>query len=526
MKRIILSFLVFIFICFWGCTNPKMNRNLVLADSLLSHDDVDSALCILENVVSTKLKGDEEQANYTLLLTEARYRANKPSLPDSVVDNCISFYKKDGNPEQLARAFYYKGVANFENGYNNVCIRCLKESEMLLSEFCNEALKHKIIEGIAYTNLSDNETSVAIEYAFKDLKHAKVNKNADWMATAYNCLASCYRILGKPDSSCFYINKCIPILGGVKESHIAQIMNSIYVLKNDIAEKKLIDYLEKATAHKHNFGGCYSNLAYYYHRIGNEQKSKMLWKKAFAFKEARYRVGVLTNYMLQKRFDNDIEGENAVARELATLTDSMNHIMRQNQVRTIEYEYDKKRETSRWFGYIGIVMGTTGVVLLLVLLVAWYNRRKYKFWFSKCMRDGEEIKHLNKEMEILRADGDENLQKVKELSKTISKIEKRRDALLHRGQELYRKIHSGETVVLWTQRDFTDFTRYYIAIDIAFMHEMQQKYDGLSPKNIFFLILQHEGFSDADVMRVMGISESTIRSTKSRIRNKAKAAGT
>lgn len=37
---------------------------------------------------------------------------------------------------------------------------------------------------------------------------------------------------------------------------------------------------------------------------------------------------------------------------------------------------------------------------------------------------------------------------------------------------------------------------------------------------MFFAILEHEGRSDDEIMRILGISDSTMRSTRSRINNK------
>ena len=56
--------------------------------------------------------------------------------------------------------------------------------------------------------------------------------------------------------------------------------------------------------------------------------------------------------------------------------------------------------------------------------------------------------------------------------------------------------------------------------DLPFVNEMETEYDHLSPKYIFFAVLEHEGKSDEDIQRIMGISESTLRSTRSRINSK------
>jgi DNA-binding CsgD family transcriptional regulator len=49
---------------------------------------------------------------------------------------------------------------------------------------------------------------------------------------------------------------------------------------------------------------------------------------------------------------------------------------------------------------------------------------------------------------------------------------------------------------------------------------METEYERLSPKYIFFAVLQHQQKSDDDIQRIMGVSESTLRSTRSRINSK------
>ena len=65
-----------------------------------------------------------------------------------------------------------------------------------------------------------------------------------------------------------------------------------------------------------------------------------------------------------------------------------------------------------------------------------------------------------------------------------------------------------------------DFREYYKLKDLPFVNEMETEYNRLSPKYIFFAVLEHEGKSDEDILRIMGISESTLRSTRSRINSK------
>ena len=58
------------------------------------------------------------------------------------------------------------------------------------------------------------------------------------------------------------------------------------------------------------------------------------------------------------------------------------------------------------------------------------------------------------------------------------------------------------------------------AFSLPFVNEMETEYNHLSPKYIFFAVLEHEGHDEEGIQHIMGISESTLRSTRSRISSK------
>ena len=47
--------------------------------------------------------------------------------------------------------------------------------------------------------------------------------------------------------------------------------------------------------------------------------------------------------------------------------------------------------------------------------------------------------------------------------------------------------------------------------DLPFVNEMETDYNRLSPKYIFFAILEHEGKSDEDIQRIMGRRRRLLR---------------
>ena len=57
---------------------------------------------------------------------------------------------------------------------------------------------------------------------------------------------------------------------------------------------------------------------------------------------------------------------------------------------------------------------------------------------------------------------------------------------------------------------------------MEFVDMLDNSYDELSPKYKFFLILEHTGKTDAEIMNIMAVAEVSLRSIRSRINKKKK----
>ena len=58
---------------------------------------------------------------------------------------------------------------------------------------------------------------------------------------------------------------------------------------------------------------------------------------------------------------------------------------------------------------------------------------------------------------------------------------------------------------------------------MSFVDSLDSEYDTLSPKYQFFLVMEHLGKTDKDIMHIMGLADGSIRSIRSRI-NKRRTA--
>lgn len=101
-------------------------------------------------------------------------------------------------------------------------------------------------------------------------------------------------------------------------------------------------------------------------------------------------------------------------------------------------------------------------------------------------------------------------------------LKDRHEQLFNAGEGLYERWKTGESVKDWKKDDFISLIDYYMSIDIDFVKSLNNDYEGLTPSEMFFLILEHEGESQDEIIATFGLSPTAYRLRKSRIRKKAK----
>lgn len=109
MRRLLFILLTILLITFvMGCSRG-IDHRLVLADTLM-WTAPDSSLAILSAINRDSLQGDENQAYYALLLTQAQFRCIGNCSSDSLINSALDYYKDNHNREHYTRALVYKGA--------------------------------------------------------------------------------------------------------------------------------------------------------------------------------------------------------------------------------------------------------------------------------------------------------------------------------------------------------------------------------------------------------------------------------
>lgn len=192
MKRIFNLFAPLLILI--ACDGMRVSGKLDQIDSLIAKEQYDSASVILNSLNEATMTPDDK-AHFQLLTTQLGYITNNPLPSDSLLDLAITYYKKEGNSQKLADAYYYKSYRLEMNEDFPQAILYCKEAEHLATNTNNYRLEYKVFESLAYLNgLCDNE-NLQLLYAKKALAIAQRVHNKNWIAYSYNNVGFAFRYL-------------------------------------------------------------------------------------------------------------------------------------------------------------------------------------------------------------------------------------------------------------------------------------------------------------------------------------------
>ena len=503
-----------------GCGKDRVSERLIQIDSLLTADKVDSAKILLGSIPMSDLQSKKDSAFYYLMQTEIQYRKWIPAQSDSAINYSVSYYQGSSDKEKLARAYYYKGVAILENKEFTEAIYMVKRAEKLADKTDNLLLQHKIYETLSHYNSSAYEKNLALRYAKKAYQVAKNLNDKNRQAIALIYMAGDYHSLGRMDSLAICIQECLPLTNFITDRDKAYLYTRMGELYTDSEPEMAKKYLLKAeTIHPQLW--TYVALSNIYMKENDIEKAQKIWKKAQQMAGSlTAMIKVLSAMRHQCMEQEDYRQANALADSIIQKQDLLYSQREQAKIGEIQAKYDKeaaerdiKEQVMGW----GLAL-----LVMVVVIFSWLSYRSYKGMRAKkeLAETKVQLEAYTRKAEELEKSDKTNTKEIGELHKKINELHHRHAGILAKGKLLYEDIAEGGTTVHWGKDDFINYLEYYKLKDLPFVNEMETNYNHLSPKYIFFAVLEHEGHDDEDIQHIMGISESTLRSTRSRINSK------
>ena len=169
----------------------RVRSALEAADSLMmsSPEAALDTLLTVDSVTSASLRG-RERADYTLLMTEARYKCYLPVAEDTAIFKAADYYRRKGPEDLLARALMMEGAVYVERDEPVQALAVYKKAEPVMESVGNDEQK-----GLLYTRIGElyqttfSEASQAIYYYRLALSAFKQSEAKHRLAAAYLTLS-------------------------------------------------------------------------------------------------------------------------------------------------------------------------------------------------------------------------------------------------------------------------------------------------------------------------------------------------
>lgn len=396
-------------------------------------------------------------------------------------------------------------------------------------------LKHRIFESLTDINMVNANYEIALDYGLLNLEIAQQADNKNWLTYAYMLLMQVSNKVGDDKKESEYYRLLLENLKCLTEEDKVDFYNYL-------AESFIPGDLEKAARYAKQCIGTRNNCAGYKYladiaRIqGRYAEADSLYKQGMADASLQNKAAIL--YNLADMYSNLGDYKKAFEwyKEGEKVNEQIREKRKKNGIehRQMEYDYQIKQlelEQNILYAGLAISMLTFGGIIIYVSCKYRYNRvmkeaqenQRLVEVYTKQMQELTEKYNERRQnvQNISQDDEKEKDQQIMLLEKRISELKGKQAEIMREGKLKYDEVvERGMTISLWTKNDFLRFIEYYKLIDPGFVDYLENSYDNLSPKHTFFEILMHIGKTDDDIMRIMGIGESAIRSIRSRIKAK------
>jgi len=529
-----------------ACDRTSVSVKLDQIDSLIVKEQYDSARVLLKEASGASMT-EEDQAHYGLLATQLGYVTNNPLPSDSLLDMALTYYKKVGNHQKLADAYYYKSFrSRIDQDYPQAILYC-KEAERLANFGKDSRLQYKIAENLSYLNSICGNNLLELQYAKTALDIAQRVQNKNWMAYCYNRISFAFANIDQYDSVFYYIEKSIPYLSSVYDSDKAEFLTNIGLLFKEDNPTRAKEFFEKALVYN-ELPITLEHLADIYFAEGNKEKAYSLWKKALSTSggnnyEKDNLIHSIISYDLER---GNIDNVSKNVDEIINIKDSILNKLKNDTIKDLQLRFDHEvamhEADKKLISTQRLLMGSA-IILVLMAFYLFYRKKKEEVrqreYQDQLYAYTTEIEQLtaNRDQALahigeLESNKDENLQKIsqlekeameaetaiKKLNKSIQKLLDEGAPKLKEGKMLYDQIMEGQTALNWTNKEEDYFNKYYAAIHYQSYNRLRKvkRVTKLSAHNMFYLILKEMGKSDEEIKRIMVLSPEGLRSIRSR----------
>ena len=508
-----------------ACGGKPTAQELVEVDSLLAVEKNDSAYQIISSYDAAAFQNEDDRAYYNLLMTHAACVSLNFPASDSLINEAIRYYKRKSDRERLVDSYYYLANLYMHQEDWQKSIETLKLAEEQVEQTENDWLKCKVYDALALVNERSTNYQLTLDYEKKALRYALRVGRRSSIGYAYSEIAQAFAFMGQADSAAYYTDMQIPYLDDLIKSdgeNFSPIFlsnigyNYMSVGRYEEAENYLAQSLKiRETA------AAYEDLAWIYHKKGDEEYANLLRLKANAINDNWPKHKILYHLLQYDIQHQNLEGAEKKLYRIMAISDSL-HKAQMNRT-ILEYQHRFDEQAAQEAHQQKMIW--VGIAFVLLALYARYRMAKQRAKGQVVLAEKQMIinNYVNEIAQLKnQQDNTDAAEQIEELNEKIRELIEQESPSLLKGKLLYEDIKNGGTTSGWSNGDYKCFINYYKAIEFPAFCRIQKKYAPKTAHNTFFLILYEMGLEDKDVRRIMGITQEAIRSTRHRIQQNTK----
>jgi hypothetical protein len=509
-----------------------VDKRLVLADTLM-WTRPDSSLAILNAINRDSLQGDENQAYYALLLTQAQFRCNGNCTSDSLINIALDYYSDNHNREHYTRSLLYKGVfCEFhDNPIKAIKLYKLAEYNADTTDYRNLAQINMRMGVLYYNYYASNNLDL---YKFKMASHYyEVLGDKKMLMTSLNYCGNVLRITDIDEARKCY-DKALSTARELKDTSKIYSININYALMyiEDSLYSQAKNYILDAFRLNNRFE---ENSNYYMLSLIYANQKDIDSAKYFISLPDKSQNTAYDSLLMYKALreialcENDISQYHKFDKQYYRISDSLEHNETKYKLLDSEQGFDKstKSEASISLGkkktIISLLIGSLILVSIVFLLLYFKKKKDSKRLIDEIRK--EHISNYNSLREYLEKHDDDfshlmssQLNVFEEIMSSGYKPNK-----VYSDNKITHKIKAidDSNVEFWNGlRNYLNF-RYDGIID-----KISKDYPILTDADINFIGLICCDFSDAAIAVCKGYRNTdSVRSRRRKIRDKMKIDG-
>lgn len=352
MKAQILKVTLFAFIIFFSCNQTNQQRSILEQAEELMSEHPDSALSMLEQVVTPEKMPEHDYATWCLLITEARDKNYIEHTSDSLINVAIQYFEKKKNVNRLAEAYYCQGRVLSELSASEEALTAYLKAKEFVQQISERDLEARInnhLGTLYWKNMESKKSLFCYREAYRNYEICK--DTIGIINTMKNIGESMYES-GQLDSAYLYLDSALKISKQAEiTSYTAYLLCS---LGNIYAEKKLY---EKALAYKKrslNYSRKLNTISSCYHAIGElylnlQELDSSLFYAEKAVKSTNLYVKCSANQLLYSIYMKEQDYEKACIynERYLLLRDSIEQVYQPQKLAKVEALYNKERLVSK-----------------------------------------------------------------------------------------------------------------------------------------------------------------------------------